>query len=71
MCPDRLRRQSTVTDNTMPMRHAQISTTMNVYGNALMESKREANTKVVRMVLKNSAGFYGVEDSEAAMAHPS
>jgi hypothetical protein len=30
------------------MRHAQISTTMNVYGNALMEAKREANTKVVR-----------------------
>ena len=24
------------------MRHAQISTTMNVYGNALMEAKREA-----------------------------
>jgi integrase len=30
------------------MRHAQVSTTMNVYGNALMESKREANTAVVR-----------------------
>ena len=30
------------------MRHAQISTTMNVYGNALMEAKREANTKVVK-----------------------
>jgi len=30
------------------MRHAQISTTMNVYGNALMEAKREANAKVVR-----------------------
>ena len=27
------------------MRHAQISTTMNVYGNALMEAKREANSK--------------------------
>jgi hypothetical protein len=25
------------------MRHAQIATTMNVYGNAMMESKREAN----------------------------
>ncbi len=33
------------------MRHAQVSTTMNVYGNALMQSKREANSKVVGMVL--------------------
>ena len=36
------------------MRHAQISTTMNVYGNALMEAKREANSKVVRMALRNA-----------------
>lgn len=34
------------------MRHAQIATTMNVYGNAMMESKREANSKVVQMALK-------------------
>ena len=34
------------------MRHAQVSTTMNVYGDALMESKREANSKVVSMVLR-------------------
>jgi integrase len=34
------------------MRHANISTTMNVYGNALMESKRDANSKVVRMALR-------------------
>jgi integrase len=33
------------------MRHAQISTTMNVYGSAYMEGKREAHTKVVKMVL--------------------
>ena len=33
------------------MRHAQVSTTMNTYGNALMESKRTANTKIVQMVL--------------------
>ena len=33
------------------MRHAQISTTM-MYGNALMESKRDANSKVVRMALR-------------------
>lgn len=36
------------------MRHAQISTTMNVYGNALMTAKREANTKVVRKALRSA-----------------
>lgn len=36
------------------MRHAQVATTMDVYGTALMESKREANSKVVRMVLRPS-----------------
>ena len=33
------------------MRHAQISTTMNIYGNALMDTKREANTRVAKMAL--------------------
>ena len=33
------------------MRHADVSTTMNWYGNALMHSKREAHGKVVRCVL--------------------
>ncbi len=36
------------------MRHAQVSTTMNVYGNALMGAKREANSKVVKMVLRSA-----------------
>jgi type IV secretion system protein VirB5 len=34
------------------MRHASIQTTMNVYGQAMSSSKREANGKVVEMVLK-------------------
>jgi hypothetical protein len=34
------------------MRHAQVATTMDVYGNALMESKREANSKVVNLLLR-------------------
>lgn len=34
------------------MRHAHVGTTMDVYGNALMESKRDANSKVVRMALR-------------------
>jgi integrase len=36
------------------MRHAQVATTMDVYGNALMESKREANSKVVALLLRPS-----------------
>ena len=34
------------------MRHAQIATTMNIYGDAMMESKRAANSKVVQMALR-------------------
>jgi integrase len=34
------------------MRHAQVSSTMNIYGDALMETKRDANSKVVKMILK-------------------
>jgi integrase len=33
------------------MRHANISTSTNVYGGALMEAKRKANTSVVQRVL--------------------
>ena len=35
------------------MRHASIQTTMNVYGRAMSDSKRQAHDKVVQMVLKN------------------
>ncbi len=38
------------------MRHASITTTMNVYGRAMPGIKREANSKVVRMVLKKEKG---------------
>jgi integrase len=34
------------------MRHASVQTTMNVYGQAMSSSKREANGKVVEIVLK-------------------
>jgi integrase len=33
------------------MRHANISTTMNVYGGAFMKAKRKANTSVVQRLL--------------------
>ena len=36
------------------MRRAQISTTMNVYGNALLEAKREANASVVNRILRRA-----------------
>jgi integrase len=37
------------------MRHANVSTTMNVYGNASLRAKQEANSKVVQMVIKQEA----------------
>jgi len=36
------------------MRHASIQTTMNVYGKAMTDSKRQAHSKVVEMVLNRS-----------------
>ncbi len=32
------------------MRHASIQTTMNIYGKAMTDSKRQAHSKVVEMV---------------------
>ncbi len=34
------------------MRHASIQTTMNVYGKAMTDSKRQAHSKVVELILK-------------------
>ena len=48
------------------MRHAQVATTMDIYGNALMESKREANSKVVQMVLKGQSRVQGEKTKGAA-----
>lgn len=36
------------------MRHADIRTTMNVYGSAMSETKRQANSKVVKMALRSA-----------------
>ena len=38
------------------MRHASIQTTMNVYGKAMTEDKRQANRKVVQMLFKPLEG---------------
>jgi integrase len=37
------------------MRHANVSTTMNIYGRASMKAKQEANSKVVQMILPRKA----------------
>jgi len=49
------------------MRHAQISTTMNVYGNAMMDSKREANSKVATMALRSGLNPNGPERLQQAV----
>jgi hypothetical protein len=41
------------------MRHASIQTTMNVYGQAMLESKRTANRKVVEMALRGAPSSTG------------
>jgi hypothetical protein len=33
------------------MRHSNVATTMNVYGNATIRAKQQANSKVVQMVM--------------------
>jgi integrase len=49
------------------MRHAQIATTIYVYGNAMMESKRASNSKVVRMALGPTIGSENERAAEAAL----
>jgi hypothetical protein len=51
------------------MRHANVSTTMNIYGRASMKAKQEANSKVVQMILPRklivlSVGMCGDDDSD-------
>lgn len=53
------------------MRHAQVSTTMNVYGDAMMESKRQANSNAVRMLLDTKLSYLGVEDTQGALQNAS
>lgn len=48
------------------MRHASAQTTMNVYGTALLDSKRQANSKVVQMVL----GAVGQKERGRVVATP-
>jgi integrase len=45
------------------MRHANVSTTMNVYGNATMRAKQQANSKVVQMVMTKEKPQTGQESA--------
>ena len=47
------RHRSALTVQKELMRHASIQTTMNIYGKAMTDSKRQAHSKVVEMVLKS------------------
>jgi integrase len=53
------------------MRHAQVSTTMNIYGNALMGAKREANSNAVKMVMQPNLVLIGVEPASGEVANVS
>ncbi len=50
------------------MRHASIQTTMNVYGNAVSDSKRTANGKVVEMALKQPKPYLSIAEIQALIA---
>ena len=47
------------------MRHASIQTTMNIYGKAMTDSKRQAHSKVVEMVLNPSKVEQTVDQQNA------
>ena len=51
------------------MRHASIQTTMNVYGKAMTDSKRQAHSKVVELILKpkKTAEFAGTTSTTRAL----
>jgi integrase len=50
------------------MRHASIQTTMNVYGKAMTDSKRQAHTKVVELILKSRKQVESADGSDARRA---
>jgi integrase len=45
------------------MRHSNVSTTMNVYGNATLRAKQQANSKVVQMVMNKEKPQTGQESA--------
>jgi len=49
------------------MRHANVATTMNVYGNATLKAKQQANSKVVQMVMRKEQPENGFEEVRVAV----
>ena len=47
------------------MRHSNVATTMNIYGNSTLKAKQKANSKVVQMLIKQEKP-QTVEESEVA-----
>jgi hypothetical protein len=52
------------------MRHASIQTTMNVYGRAMTDGKRQAHGNVVEMILKPAVNPTNKPEAEAAEPAP-
>lgn len=52
------------------MRHASIQTTMNVYGRAMTDGKRQAHGNVVEMILRPADGTTNQPEAEAAKPAP-
>jgi site-specific recombinase XerD len=60
------------------MRHAQVSTTMDTYGDAFMDSKREANTAAIKSLkdqqesgVKSNLVLFGFDHTAGVMANAS
>ena len=51
------------------MRHASIQTTMNVYGRAMTDSKRQAHNNVVQMVLQVETADTAVEEKPESLVN--
>jgi integrase len=50
------------------MRHASIQTTMNIYGKAMTDTRRQAHSKVVEMVFKSSKSEETVDQKKPVPA---
>ncbi len=51
------------------MRHASIQTTMNVYGRAMTDSKRQAHSNVVQMVLQVETADAAIEEKAESLVN--
>ena len=45
------------------MRHSNVATTMNVYGNSTLQAKQDANSKVVQMLINPKPEIEGLRQA--------